>query len=192
MKPKLILMFIFGLIISLLYAFNRDEKPTKSMDISVEQRNYGGGYDDIVEEYYKDLLSKNADLKKLEEDVKAFKAKRNDLYRKFDNYHQPSSEYYLTAKSKIDKFANQELKKRILDQITKSEEKYQIKKQPLEDLLTVLKAEAISLEEHYTALKIIKTIPLIESHQERNLPTKELFQDAVKEQAKWKEEIIRR
>ena len=140
------------------------------------------GQHDLTQELYDELVSKNAELQKLEKDIDDFNP--NTASEKFFTYDNKSTNFYNSANEKLTSMNDSLLKKRISSIILTSENKYQNKTNELKSILKHISQNKLTLNDHHTILKVILTIPLIEKYQKDNIPNKNEFNSVDNEQQK--------
>ena len=74
------------------------------------------------------------------------------------------------------------MKQKIINLITKSQDKYVSQKAELENLVGTINKKRNEINNYHTALKIILTIPLIEQYQKQHLPNKSPFEKLIEKE----------
>ncbi|QSB25888.1 hypothetical protein [Flavobacterium sp. CLA17] len=136
--------------------------------------------DDLPEELYQELVSKNIELKKLETQLEDFNTR--DTLNIFYNYNGKSENYYTSAKSYANSIKDSILKNKVLDLLKNSDEKYNKKITELNQLVESIYQKQRDIRDYHSALKIVLTIPLIEKYQKDNLPKKSPFEKVIENQ----------
>lgn len=183
--------FILALILTVLFscgdkrtgdnAISKPETPAALKDDLFEMKSYGRS-GDLTEELYEELIAKNPALKKLEDDLDAFEQKPNDLTGKFNQYDYKSKNYYSSATYKASAISDSLLRMKIIELITASNKQYINETAELTTLLKQIHENSTTLGDHYTVMKIVLTLPVIEKYQKENLPEKEQFRKLKKQQ----------
>ena len=140
------------------------------------------GQHDLTQELYDELVSKNADLQKLEKDIEDFNP--NTASEKYFTYDNKSTNFYNSADEKSTSINDSLLRKRILSLILTSKDKYQNRTNELKSILKHISQNKLTLNDHHVVLKIILTLPLIEKYQKDNIPDKNEFNSLDTEQQK--------
>lgn len=140
------------------------------------------GGENIVESLYDELLTKNAELKSLEERIDALNESQADSTEKFNNFDNKNQSYYTSANNHIENINDSALKTRIKNIIAASVVKYNSSISKQKELLQIINAKSNSISDLHTALKIVKTLPLIEQYQKSNLPKSTPLEGYIKQQ----------
>ncbi len=157
------------------------ETPKALKDDELDLKSYSRS-GDLTEELYQELVGKTPALKKLEEDLDAFSPQPKDLNEKFQQYDSKSKNYYSSAIYKASAIGDSLLKKKIIELITTSNNKYSTKTAELNSLLKQISKNGATLNDHHSVLKIVLTLPIIEKYQDDNKPNKGEFIDLIKQQ----------
>jgi hypothetical protein len=136
----------------------------------------------LVEELYQELLGKNPELKKLENQLNDNWSNSNQTTEKFTAYNTKSTNYYNAAENTASTITDTVLQKKVLAFIKSSNKQYDNKTAQLNSLLTQISLNNASINDHHAMLKIFLTLPLIESYQNSNIPNKKDFADYIKNQ----------
>ena len=136
----------------------------------------------MIEELYQELVDKSPALKKLEDDLDVFRPKPIKLNQKVQQYNSKSNSYYSSADYKISAITDSLLKDKIITLITTSKNKHNDKTAELNSLLKEISKNDATLNDHYSVLKIVLTLPIIEKYQDYYKPDKKEFNDLIKQQ----------
>ncbi len=185
----LVVIFAFALLVSCGGGKIEKSQPTKQETPKAFQEDRLGINDYIrsgglIEVLYQELVDKNPALKKLEDDLEVFRPKSNDLNEKLKHYDSKSNSYYSSANNKTSEIGDSLLKKKIITLITKSNNKYSTKTAELNSLLKQISKNDATLNDHYSVLKIVLTLPVIEKYQDDNELNKKEFKDLINQQEK--------
>ena len=161
----------------------QQETPKALQDSKVEIKSYSRS-GDLTEELYFELVDKTPALKKLEDDLDAFRPIPNEFKDKFNQYDRKSNSYYSSTNYKASAIADSLLKKKIIALITTSNKKYSTKTAELNSLLKQISKNDATLNDHHSVLKIVLTLPIIEKYQDDNKPNKKEYKDMVNHQEK--------
>jgi hypothetical protein len=144
-------------------------KPCRTRVLQKATPGVKGG--DIVESLYGELVTKTPELKNLEMEISVLKQSRDDSTRSFDSYNQRNQSYFNAALLDIRHINDSLLRERIKRLISGNREAYDstILKHTL--LLNVIKEKTATLNDLHIALKITRTLPLIEKFQKDNKPS---------------------
>jgi len=186
---KLLLLFSFLLLISCKKSETnnrKNEEPNalqeKSIDIGrFKSRN------DLVDDLYQELVNKSPELKTLEDELQEVNPR--DIIGIFHNYDDKSNSYYSSAKGNTEGIRDSILKKKILNLINKSSDRYDAKKADVENLVTTIYKKRTEITNYHTALKIVLTLPLIEKYQNDHLPKKSPFEKVIEKENQLLEKV---
>ncbi|TDX11707.1 MULTISPECIES: hypothetical protein [Flavobacterium] len=154
----------------------------KSIDIGrFKSRN------DLVDDLYQELVNKSPELKTLEDELNEINPR--DTTEIFNNYDDKSYSYYGSAKGNTEGIRDSILKKKILNLISKSSDRYDSKKAEIESLVTTINKKRTEITNYHTALKIVLTLPLIEKYQNDHLPKKSPFEKVIEKENQLLEKV---
>jgi hypothetical protein len=139
-------------------------------------------YDDLVESLYNELLDKEKDLKKLENDIKVLNESKGDTTELFDNFDNKNESYYGSANRHVDQLSDSLLKTKMRIIITNSLKNYNSLVARHNALLKTIETKNMTLNDLHTVLKITKTIPLIDKYQKDNLPSTKSLESYIHKQ----------
>lgn len=182
-------IFILTLLISCGGGQTDNNNPTKQetpkalQDDKLEIKSYSRS-GDLTEELYQELVGKTPALKKLEDDLDAFRPKPNELNDKFNQFDSKSNSFYSSANYKATAITDSVLRKKIISIIMTSNKKYTSKTAELNSLLKQISNNGATLNDHHSVLKIVLTLPIIEKYQDDNKPNKKEFKDLINQQEK--------
>jgi len=127
--------------------------------------------DDLVNELYKEIAGKDPDLEKLERLIDDLKDQKNDSAKLFQKFDSRNTSYYNTSQQYISRITDSALRLKMNDLVKASLDNYNKKAAKQNDLISMLDSSSISLENLHKALKIVKTLPVIEKYQSENIPS---------------------
>lgn len=157
------------------------ETPKALQDGEYEIKSYSRS-NDLIEEVYQEIVDKTPALKKLEDDLDAFRSKPNELGTKFNEYDDKSHKYYNSANAKVSTISDSILRKKIVAHIAASSKMYSQNTAELNALLKQIAKNDITLQDHHSVLKVIITLPIIEKYQADNKPGQKEFDNLIKQQ----------
>lgn len=140
------------------------------------------GYDDLVESLYSELVSKNIDLKKLENKIDDLNNSKNDTTNLFDKYNEKNQSYFNAANGHIAEIKDSLLRDKMRNLISKNLTRYNSTIVKHKDLLEIIETKNLTISDLHNILKIIKTLPLIQKYQHDNLPSIKPFEGYIKRQ----------
>lgn len=176
---KILLSLLLILMISCKHESARDEA-TKALPEALKDKTYsrGSSRGDLVDELYQELVSKSADLQKLEAQIENFET--SEVQKKFYNYNTKSENYYASVTNQARMIKDSVTRTRILAFIEKSNKKYFDKSNELRSLSNTITDKQKSIEDCHTVLKIVLTLPIITNYQNHTMPVKKEFEDKIK------------
>lgn len=155
------------------------EEPKAFEEKSIDIGRFRKG-NDLVEDLYQELVDKSPELTSLENELSQLNTR--DTVNIFYNYNQKSNDYYRDAKNQINSITDSVMKQKILNLITKSNDKYVSQKADLKNLMNTINEKRNEINNYHSALKIILTIPLIEQYQKQHLPDKSPYEKVIKKE----------
>ncbi|WP_337965050.1 hypothetical protein [uncultured Flavobacterium sp.] len=155
------------------------EEPKAFEEKSIDIGRFRKG-NDLVEDLYQELVEKSPELTSLENELSQLNTR--DTVNVFYNYNQKSNDYYRDAKNQINSITDSVMKQKILNLITKSNDKYVSQKADLKNLMNTINEKRNEINNYHSALKIILTIPLIEEYQKQHLPDKSPYEKVIKKE----------
>lgn len=188
MTTKIFISTIFVLTLVSCNNTRTQDKPKQETPIALEDKtsSFGlvskRGYDDLVESLYSELVSKNIDLKKLEDKIDELNKSKNDTTNLFDQYNEKNQSYFNAANEHVAEIKDSLLRDKMRTLISKNLTKYNSSIVRHNDLLKIIEAKNLRIEDLHNILKIVKTLPLIEKYQHDNLPSIKPFEGYIKRQ----------
>jgi uncharacterized protein YdiU (UPF0061 family) len=140
------------------------------------------GYEDLVESLYSELVSKNIDLKKLEDKIDELNESRKDTTSLFDKFNEKNQSYFSAANRHIAEIKDSLLKDKMRNIISGNLAKYNASIVRHNDLLKIIETKNLTIGDLHNILKIVKTLPLIEKYQHDNLPGTKSFEGYIERQ----------
>lgn len=183
MKRLIFSMFVVSLLSCEEQAQGVLEEPealqeASSLDL---KSSYRGKYD-LVEELYEELIEENPKLEKMEATYKEIQERVLELNSKFKTYNKKSLDYYSSAEYKVAAIKDSLMRDKALQLLHKSQEAYEKRKEKRESSLVTIDQQMELIKDKKQLLKIVLTIPLIETYQSNHLPEEALFDELVKAQ----------
>ena len=140
------------------------------------------GYDDLVESLYNELVSKNIDLKKLEDKIDELNKSKDDSTNLFDKFNEKNQSYFSSANAHISEIKDSLLRDKMKVFISNNLTKYKSSVARHNDLLKIIDAKNLTISDLHNILKIVKALPLIEKYQSNNLPNTKSFEGYINQQ----------
>lgn len=144
----------------------------------------------LITELYNELVEKSPELKKLETDLEEFQNIPSETQNIFFNYNGKSNIFYGNAEGFANQIKDSLTKKRILEIIKRSNDKYNLKSKDIDQLVKQISSSETTIEDNHNVLKIALTIPLIEKFQDENLPKKDKFVETISKQKELNNQIL--
>ena len=141
-----------------------------------------GSSQDILNGMYAELMKNDSELKKLDDKINLLQQdskKMKDIYQDVINN---SEDYYNIAQNKAKTIQDSTLKKEILNLVKNSSEKFDLKKDKLEELKKQVNLNYNKIFSFYDAIKIRKTLPEIEKYQNANPLKIDSLENIIKKQ----------
>ena len=139
---------------------------------------------DLVESLYAELAGKDKDLKELEDKLETLRDSWPDSIRSFNQFKEKNDAYFKAANDHIDTIKDSVLRKQMEALILANLLKHNARIGRHEAFLNAIKQKNQSIADLHTALKIVKTLPLIERYQRESLPSTKPIEGFEKEQDK--------
>jgi len=188
MTTKIFLSTI--LVLTLLSCDNNriHDKPKQDTPKALDDNNSSyeiiskRSYNDLVESLYSELVSKNIDLKELENKIDELNKSKSDTTELFDIYDEKNKSYFNSADRHIleikDSLLRDKMKVLVANQLTK----YNSSIARHNELLKLIEGKQLAISDLHIIVKIVKTMPLIDKYQKENLPTTKSLEGYIKEQ----------
>lgn len=140
------------------------------------------GPEDLVEELYRELLTKDQELKSLEQDIQALSNSKDDSTRQFTNYNGKSKSYFNSAEQHMLEISDSVLKEKINSIVSAQLGKYNLLTSKHKGLLEAIQDREMKISDLHQVLKILRTLPMIEKYQKDNLPGTKPLEGYIKQQ----------
>ena len=188
MTTKIFLSTILVLALVSCNSNRTQDKPKQEIPKALEDKSSSyeiiskRGYDDLVESIYNELVSKNIDLKKLEDKIDELNKSKNDTTNLFDKFNERNQSYYSSANGHISEIKDSLLRDKMKVLIANNLTNYNSSIARHNELLKIIDVKNLRISDLHNILKIVKTLPLIEKYQKDNLPNKNSFDDYINRQ----------
>ena len=140
------------------------------------------GNDDLVESLYNELVSKDPDLKKLEDKIEDLNESKTDSTELIDKFNGKNESYFASADRHVsdikDSLAREKIKNLLANQLTK----YNSGIARHKELLKLIETKQMTIADLHNVLKIVRTLPLIDKYQKDNLPDTKSLEAYIKQQ----------
>lgn len=140
------------------------------------------GYDDLVESLYNELVSKDIDLKKLEDNIDELNKSKNDTTELFDKFNGKNQSYFSSADKHVSGIKDSLLRDKIKNLVATQLTKYNSRISRHNELLKIIEAKQMTISDLHNVLKIVRTLPLIDKYQKDNLPNTKSFEGYIRQQ----------
>ncbi len=192
MPIKLILSLILALSLLACGERQREQTPKETPKALATESEYKissrRSYDDLLEDLYSELVSKDNDLQALEDQIAALNENQIDSSAAFQNYDNKNQAYFFSADRHLAGISDSLVRDEMKALLAKSLAKYNALSTKHHELVGLIAAKNLRIADLHTVLKIVKTLPLIEKYQVEHLPSSKSLKGYVKKQ----EEVIRR
>ncbi|WEK38129.1 MAG: hypothetical protein P0Y53_11535 [Candidatus Pseudobacter hemicellulosilyticus] len=140
----------------------------KSIDVaSMLKRGKGV---DLVEALYEELLAKSDSLQQLDQEIRQLKEQQAQVTDSFRLFDQKNKLYYQSANNKLPAIRDSLLRKKVMELLRDSRQRYDQKTSPFMALDSLLTQRNAAVADLYILLKIYQTLPLIEQYQQDHQP----------------------
>ena len=164
---------------------NKPKETPKALqtDNSVAESSFSlkkRGYDDLVEELYKELVEKNAALSSLEHNIEKIKDNSTDSAEAFNGFDAKNNAYYSAANTHLNAIKDSVLKERIKLLLNNSTSRYKNKITAHNNLIAAINTKDITLDDLHIVLKLTQTLAMIEQYQNNDLPSTKSLENISK------------
>ena len=169
------LLFISTVLATILSCNNSRPQQETPKALEEKDKSYSlvskRGYDeDILESLYGELVDKTPELKKLEEDIDIIYESKNDSLQAFTSFDARNDRYYHSAGIHAQRIKDSLLRQKMKTLIQASLANYTSLTAPHNNLLKSIESKQATLGDVHTALKIVRTLPVIAKYQKNSLP----------------------
>lgn len=140
----------------------------KSAAFSVVSKRYDN---DIVQSLYNELLKEDKDLQKFEDGIEKINSDKPDSLEYFHSFVDKNSSYYSSADRYLSSIKDSVLKNRIKQILAESNTRFESGLTQHKNLIQQIETKENQLADLHFAVKIIKTLPVIEKYQRENRPS---------------------
>ena len=139
---------------------------------------------DLTEDLYQGLVDKDSLLRNLEEEIVAFRSGSMEVTKGVYNYLDKSENYYGSVNAKAKGIKDSLLMKKMQMLITAHKKAQEARTTEINALLKTVSANDTLLDDHHFALKIVKTLAVMEKYQKEHLPNKNELKKLIRQQEK--------
>ena len=130
------------------------------------------GAGNLVSEIYAEQVEGVPSLKELENSIDNLNEITPDSLNIFNRYNQKNRAYYADATDMLHEIKDSVLRIKIQEIVTKSLNNYNSKIAGHAALIASVDLKKMALNDLHNALKLVKSLPVIEQFQQQNLPSK--------------------
>lgn len=179
-------LFLLLLSFSVLFSCSNNkseqkaETPVALQDKSSDfiSKRYDG---DLVETIYAELAEKTPELGALEKKINSLNEKKSDSIKYFTDYNNKNQSYYQAASAKIKLVKDSVLRAKINLMIEQSLSRYNKSIALDRELFNQIEKKSIALNDMHLALKVTRSLKVIENFQRSNKPSKKPINGIIKE-----------
>lgn len=131
---------------------------------SLYESSYKRGYD-IVESLYSEQVSKDKELKKMEDAIKELAGSGSDSMEAFTQFNDKNQAYYNSADRSITEINDSVLKDKLQKIVSLQRASYSSLIAKESGLIKEIEANRQHISDLHIALKITKTLPLVDKYQ---------------------------
>lgn len=145
------------------------QENSSSSEISLLRK--GSYKDDLLTSIYEELLTKDSILNQLEEDIAQLNNEKPDSLKTFSFFKNKNEDYYTDARAYLSRIKDSSLRLIIKNQIDNSFTNYNKRIAAHTNLVSLLQSKDSTLRDLHTVLKILKTLPVMETYQKDDMPS---------------------
>ena len=140
------------------------------------------GNDDLLESLYNELVSKDIELKKLEDRIDELNKSKSDTTELFDKYNGKNQSFFSSADRHVSEIKDSLVREKMKNIVALQLTKYNSKIARHNELLKLIETKQMTISDLHNVLKIFRTLPLIDKYQKENLPNTNSFEGYIKQQ----------
>jgi hypothetical protein len=188
MTNKIFISTVLVLTIASCNNNHTQDKPKQETPKALEDKSSSyeiiskRGYDDLVEKLYNELVSRDIDLKQLEDKIDDLNKIKGDTTDLFDKFNEKNQSYFSSADRHVlnikDSLVRDKIKNLVATQLTK----YNSRIAKHNELLKIIEEKQMTISDLHNVLKIVRTLPLIDKYQKDNLPNTNSLEGYIKQQ----------
>jgi predicted nucleic acid-binding Zn-ribbon protein len=137
---------------------------------------------DLTDDLYRGLVEKDSLLRNLEDEIIAFRSGSVETTRAFHDYLDKSDNYYGSVNRKRKEIKDSLLMKKMQMLITAHKKAQEDRTTEINAFLKTVSANDTLLNDHHAALKIVKTLAVMEKYQKEHLPNKNELKKLIEQQ----------
>jgi hypothetical protein len=190
MKSNIFLSTILVLILASCNNNRTQEPPRPETPKALEDKSASyniiskrGGVD-LVESLYNELIDKDIELKKLEEQIDDLNNSKSDSIESFDEFNEKIKSYFNAANNHASTIEDSVLRGKMKFLLASNLKSYNAQVARHNELLEIISTKQMTIADLHNVLKIVKTLPLIKKYQKDNLPNTQSLEGFIKQQDK--------
>jgi hypothetical protein len=154
-----------------------------------QERSYGfiskrSSAVNLVDQLYDELVEQDSTLKRLEDYIDHLQNSQADSAKGINNFKGKMGNYYSNAALEVKSIQDSVLREKIKILLTRNIERYNSRVEKNNDLLKTINNKDVSISDLHTALKITRTLPVVEKYQKQTLPATKPLDGYIKQQDK--------
>jgi hypothetical protein len=188
MKTSIFILALMGLTLVSCNDNRKVDSPKQETPNALKEKSSSEeilskrSYDDLVESLYNELLSKNLELKKLEDRIEELKKSKSDSTILFDKFNEKNQSYFSAAIIHIAEIKDSLLREKMKNLIANDSTQYNSAIDKHTQLMKIVEAKGLTISDLHNILKIVKTLPIIKKYQTDNLPSTKPLEGYSKQQ----------
>lgn len=144
-------------------------------------RSSYSGRSDLVAELYEEAAKQNEDLKEFDDLVRELSASKSAELGKQKDFQNKNESYYSSAHVYTSRIKNGKIKQRLKLIIEGSKNRYLADVRDLQELIAEVDSLAVVADDFGFLVKVVATLPLIESYQKTDKPASEQLKKLIKD-----------
>lgn len=141
----------------------------QSSEYALKTSRSGNG---LIEELYTELLEKDSSLKAVDQQLDQLNQTATDSTEAFTAFNEKNNSYQSAATLHLRKIGDTSLRERIKSLLNNSLSRYEISIAAHQQLLRQIESNKASLDDLYTAVKLVSTLQMMEKYRKENMPSK--------------------
>lgn len=188
MKKIIFIPVIFVLTLASCNTNNMRDKPKPETPKALADKSSAyeivstRSYDDLVESLYKELVSKDSNLKKLNDIIDGLNASKSDSVELFYKFNAKNQSYFYSADKHVSLIKDSLVREKMKTMVAAQLRTYNSRIARHNELLKLIETKQLTISDLENVLKLMRTLPLIDKYQKDNLPGIKSLEGYVKRQ----------
>lgn len=140
------------------------------------------GRGDLVDRLYEELVERDVVLKRLEVQIEELNDSKRDSIESFDKFDGKVKAYFSASERYVSEIKDSLLRNKVKLLLANNLKNYNSQMAKQNELIKVIAEREMTISDLHNALKIVKTLPLIEKYQKDNLPGIKPLEGFIKQQ----------